>query len=35
MDDHPKLLESGEALQPYFSTASNASSIEAAYQVAP
>lgn len=34
-DMHPLLLESGEALAPYFSTAYNYNAIEAAYQQAP
>lgn len=34
-DQHPKLLESGEAIVPYYSTASNLNSIEAAFQTAP
>lgn len=32
-DSHPAVLEAGEALVPYFSTASNANSVEVAFQV--
>lgn len=34
-DDHPYLLEGNESLQPYFSSASNANTVEVSYQAMP